>query len=393
MRYSLIGLLFPLFWSLTPGLCAAQKRLSPQAQISVLTCAPGQALYSTFGHTAIRIYDPLTADDRVYNYGIFDFDTPGFYLKFIRGQLPYQLGAQKMSRFMREYRYYRRAVQEHRLQLDPAEKQAISDFLIHNYRPENREYQYDFFYDNCASRVVDVIDTVLAGRINWSSIPPAQVSFRHLLDPYLQHRAWDDFGIDLILGLESDRIASFRQQMFLPDYIPQNFTQLSVDRDSLQSPVWSEEQILLDFPREAIATPWWQHPLLVFGLLALFAIASGLVLPRSHRLQKLDYFWFGASGLAGLLFVFMWFATDHEVCHRNLNLLWANPLWLLLLPVLGGRLAKNWERGLLYFNLALLLPVLLALPWLPQELPYPVWLIALLLFFRGIFRLRPNVRA
>ncbi len=389
MRHLLYCLLLLAIYSLTPGLCAAQARLSPNAQISILTCAPGQELYSTFGHTAIRISDPATGDDRVYNYGIFDFNTPGFYLKFIRGQLPYRLGLQKLSRFMREYQYYKRRVQEHTLQLTLAEKQAISDFLVNNYKPENRYYPYDFFYDNCATRGVDVVDTVLTGRISWAQIPPAKISFRELLDPYLEHRAWDHFGIELILGLESDRIASFRQQMFLPDYIPSNFAQLSIDRDSVQAPIIQKEITLLDFPIDKTPTAWWKTPFFLFGLLTFLVILITVFLPRQHWLQRLDYLWFGASGLAGLLFAFMWFGTDHEACHRNLNLLWANPLWLVLLPALGKRLPKNWEKFGLYFGILFLLPVLLALPWLPQELPPTAWFFALLLLVRVIFHLWP----
>ena len=368
----------------------AQRPLSPSATISIYTCAPGDELYSVFGHTAIRIKDPVQALDQVYNYGIFDFDTPNFYLKFIRGQLPYKLGESKPSIFLREYKHYKRGVTENIVLLEPSEKQAVADFLVNNYKPENRYYAYDFFYDNCASRIVDVVDTVLTPRVNWDAQPPSKVSFRDLLDPYLEQKPWADLGIDLILGLNSDAKATFRQQMYLPDFILTNFKQLRVDRDSVQAPLIGPTVDVLSFETSEIIIPWWQKPAPLFWVLCLLVALGTYFLRPGHFFHRLDWLWFGLAGIAGALFLFMWLGTDHEACYRNLNMLWANPLYLLILPALARRLPKSWERILLLIFAVFNLCVILGIKWLPQDLNIAVIPLALLLLIRIIYRLYPK---
>lgn len=371
----------------------AQQPLSPQASISLFTCAPGDELYSVFGHSALRIKDPAQNLDQVFNWGIFDFDTPNFYLKFIRGQLLYKLGAQSPKRFLREYQYYKRAVTEHTLLLPADEKQAVADFVFNNYKPENRFYRYDFFYDNCASRIVDIIDTVLTPRITWEAQAAPQATFRDLLDPYLDQQPWADLGIDLILGLNSDKVATFRQQMFLPAYIPANFAQLRVDRDSIQTPIFNSGRKVLTFAEPEIVIPWWQKPTPLFWIASILLIALGFWLPRQHFFQQLDLLWFGAAGLAGALFLFMWVGTDHEACYRNLNMLWANPFYLLLLPALRKRAPKSWERILLLLFAVFNLCVILGIQWLPQDLHPAVIPLALLLLVRIGYRLWPTFKS
>ncbi len=141
--------------------------LSPEAEISLLTCSPGNELYSLFGHTAIRVKDPAARFDRVFNYGTFDFDTPYFYLKYARGLLPYQLSHTDYRYFLHAYREEGRSVYEQRLRLDSLQKQRLLDILTENYRPENRSYLYNFLFDNCTTRSRDVILQSLADTVDW----------------------------------------------------------------------------------------------------------------------------------------------------------------------------------------------------------------------------------
>ena len=136
----------------------AQMPLSETATASVLTCGPGDDFYTTFGHSAIRICDTAQGLDLVYNYGTFDFNTPHFYWKFMRGQLNYMLGRSSFEAFMEEYIYYGRAVWEQRLNFTPREVNNLYLLLEQNYLPEYRHYRYDFFRDNCATRVRDMVD-------------------------------------------------------------------------------------------------------------------------------------------------------------------------------------------------------------------------------------------
>ncbi len=383
------ALLILCFASVIPQ-SVAQPQLSPNATISIYTCAPGDELYSVFGHTAIRIKDSEQRLDQVFNYGIFDFDTPNFYVKFIRGQLPYRLGVSKPGFFLREYKNDKRGVTENVLLLEPEERQAVATFLFNNYKPENRYYPYDFFYDNCASRIVDVVDHVLTPRINWEAQAKSKVSFRDLLDPYLEQQPWADLGIDLILGLNSDATASFRQQMYLPDFILTNFNQLRVDRDSVQAQLIGPTTNVLSFEETETLIPWWEKPAPLFWILCFLVALGTYFLRPGHFFHRLDWLWFGLAGIAGALFLFMWLGTDHEACYRNLNMLWANPLYLLILPALAKRLPKSWERILLVLFAVFNLCVILGIKWLPQDLNIAVIPLALLLLIRIIYRLYPR---
>ena len=365
-----------LFFFAAARLLPAQLPFYPgdSLTISLLTCAPGDMLYSKFGHSAIRVYAPLSGTDLVFNYGLFDFRTPNFYGKFIRGKLPYQLGVQRFDRFVQEYQYDGRKVVETPLVLDAASRARVLAFLENNYRPENREYLYDFFYDNCASRIRDVLEKA-AGM----DYPPAQAegrkkTYRQLLHTYLQDSPWIKFGIDLILGMPTDQRADFRAEMFLPDYLSENLRAGQVGAQ----PVTGPEVVLVPArPQQGASfgflTPTACALLLLF--LSLFVTLTG-----TRRVKTLlDTVLFSAAGLAGALFVFMWAGTDHEATHRNLNLLWANPLALAAPFLLDKPGRKPWFALLLFGALTTLLAFLGVLP---QTIPFEVLPIVLALAVR-----------
>src|SRR4051812_24672160 len=148
MKFSRLALLFYLF-NLFFFAAQAQDSSNCHVRISLLTCAPGQELYSTFGHTAIRITDSIRRTDIVYNYGTFEFDDPNFYMKFVRGKLDYFLSAAYYPDFMYEYQEEQRSVTEQVLNLSCTQKQQIVQALAINMQGANRMYKYDFVYDNC----------------------------------------------------------------------------------------------------------------------------------------------------------------------------------------------------------------------------------------------------
>ncbi|MBO4959466.1 DUF4105 domain-containing protein, partial [Butyricimonas sp.] len=147
-----------LFLILLTASTSASIKLSKDATISILTCSPGNELYSLFGHTGIRVVDKANDMDIVFNYGTFDFATQGFYFKFARGLLPYQLSCSEFRRFLSSYIYDERSVYSQTLNLDSIQKQYLMDLLFENYQPANREYLYNFLYDNCSTRVRDIIE-------------------------------------------------------------------------------------------------------------------------------------------------------------------------------------------------------------------------------------------
>lgn len=383
MRMNSLNILFKvvlgLLMAMGGALESAGQPPSDSLRISLLTCAPGEALYSKFGHSAIRVMDPVNRTDIVYNYGLFDFDTPNFYVKFIRGKLPYQLGVQSFRQFMWEYEYEHREVLETPLRLSPEHQAALLRFLETNYLPENRQYPYDFFFDNCASRIRDVLEKTAAMTYIPQDTVESSKTFRELLDKYIGRYPWVNFGIDLILGLPADQKAGFRGEMFLPDYLAQNLKA----GQSIQKPVTEPDtQLLSGLAGEPNRKPALT-PFLAFSLLFVaFALLSGLA-PTSKALLLADTLFFLALGLAGSLFAFMWAGTDHDATHRNLNLLWANPLALGAVAGLFFSSQRFWVAPTaLGAGIALL-----GFPFLPQALHPAVIPIALTILLRCLYLL------
>jgi hypothetical protein len=203
-----------LTWSRLPD------TLSDSARFSLITVAPGEFVYSTFGHTALRLKDAASGVDVCFNYGTFDFEQPGFVLKFCQGKLLYMLDIENYRDFEYGNLYFRRPMIEQVLNLSPEQKSKLYALLRDNYRPENRFYKYDFFYDNCATRVRDILENTLGGNPGYyTEMTGNGVTMRQLLHKYLPAKPWLGFGIDLILGTPADKIATVRDYMFLPDYL------------------------------------------------------------------------------------------------------------------------------------------------------------------------------
>ncbi|RMG61172.1 MAG: DUF4105 domain-containing protein [Bacteroidetes bacterium] len=351
------------------GLLPAQV-LSPAAEVSLLTCAPGADLYSAFGHSAVRVYDPVNRLDQVYNYGTFDFDPPGFYLEFARGKLNYRLDVDPFGQFERAYRYFQRSYYEQVLDLSPAQKQAVYLYLEDNFRPENRYYLYDFFFDNCATRIWDVLDAALGDSIRWAATDePGPDTFREMLDHGLAQRPWADLGIDLALGAVIDRPATYRERAFLPDYLAEAVGQAEVSHGGRRRPLVQEARPLFEAPPPFGSTPWYLHPWLWLMLLPL---GLGWYTWRSwgkgSARAPLDATFFMLAGLAGWVLLLLWVATDHIATAANWNVLWLLPTHLLVGPLLFMRARPAWVKT--YFRVATLLITLLLLGWwwLPQAL-------------------------
>lgn len=351
-------------------LCQGQIRLSERAEISVLTCGPWQGeLYTAFGHSAFRIFDPLNGINDVYNYGVFDFNRPNFYLNFARGNNIYQLGVFDYRSFEYSYIYHNRYIHEQVLNLSADEKQRLFEFLQWNALPENQEYLYDYFYDNCATKIPEVMLEVFGDSVEFDgSYIDTDYSFRELTDLYLDEQPWGDLGIDIGLGLPTDKKATPYQYMFLPEFVESGFAHAYIYHDGIKEPLVRETNIIYESqPEESAAGPF--HPLLVF---ILFLLVTSLISLRDIRRARLsqgfDILLFGITGLLGMLLVILWLGTNHQAAAKNLNLLWALPTHLLVIPALLRR--KRWLRT--YFIAVAVLMILLLAIWffLPQKLHY-----------------------
>ena len=308
----------------SPG-TAQVIQLSPEAELSVITCGPGtDELYATFGHSAFRVLDEANALDRVYNYGTFDFNTPNFYTKFARGKLLYQLSAYDFGRFLQSYHRENRWVKAQVLDLSTEEVQEVFAFLETNALPENRKYKYDFFYDNCSTKIFDVIEEVIGDKILYNSdFSTNKLSHRELIDLYTGTQPWGDFGIDLALGADIDRPALNREYMFLPDYIYQAFVEMDLKTEDGSKPIVKRNEEILLSEKQDLDDPEIGPFQVTSFVLLLILFVTFLDHRKEKRNRLFDSLLFIITGAAGLVLLLLWFATDHTATANNFNILWA----------------------------------------------------------------------
>jgi len=385
-RFIMKKLLF-LFLCITSFSYAQAIQLSEQATISVITFGPWQGeLYSAFGHSAFRVYDPEQNIDEAYNYGVFNFNQPNFYLNFARGYMYYQLGVFDYPRFRDVYIYYNRYIHEQVLNLTPAQKQKIYDFLQWNALPENEQYRYDYFFDNCATKMPGIINRTLGDSITFDgSYIKTSYSIRELTDLYLAQQPWGDLGIDICLGSEIDRKATPYEYMFLPDYVESGFDHATIKHNGVPMPLVKEKKIVYE-SRPEDKMKGLPHPLYIFGALAVVAIIFSVIDWRRKKLATwFDAILFSVTGLIGLLLLFLWVATDHKSSY-NFNLLWALPTNLVAAIALIRK--PNWLTK--YFLIAGIIAIvtLLAWPLLPQKLNIALIPIVIAIVCRALIRYR-----
>ena len=325
-------------------------------EISLLTCSPGDELYSAFGHTAIRV------NDMVFNYGMFNFNTEGFYIKFVSGQTDYELGVEMMDGFERQYERRNRSVIEQKLNLTNEEKAALFNALIENTRPENKTYRYNFVFDNCATRPRVKIEECLKGAIKYD-VKEESESYRKLIEKYVGEDSWIKFGIDILIGAEADKTASFFDRLFLPDELMNAFA--TARRDNGERLVTETKEIVSQDKDEDDDEDNGVTPLAVAVIaMSIISIAS-LLFPR--KLKALDVVLFLATGLLGVVVTFLCFFSLHPLVGENYNLLWLNPLHLIIPLTIFIKKARKILMGT-YALIALATAVAISgYIYLPQE--------------------------
>ncbi|WP_246277519.1 lipoprotein N-acyltransferase Lnb domain-containing protein [Winogradskyella ursingii] len=341
-------------------MAAQQFQLSPNAEISVLTIGPGASLNDSFGHNAFRISDKVQGLDLVYGYGEYDFDAPNFYLKFAQGKLNYLISRHNFSQFYDFYARSNRTIKEQVLNLPTSEKQDLFNYLENNYKPENRRYLYDFFYDNCATRIRDVAQTSTSNKIKFNNPADFEVqTFRKLIHEHVGLNSWGSFGIDIALGSIIDREATPEQHMFLPKYIHDFFAAATRDSKDLvkSSSVIYQKQNIED------SSNFLLSPLFIMGILGLIILfITYKDYKNNERSVWLDILLFALTGLVGILLIFLWYGTDHTATGQNYNLLWALPLNVFMIGQLLRKQPKNWFRSYLKFLIIML--CLMTLHWI-----------------------------
>ncbi len=328
-----IFLIYVLFSVLFVNSIFAQRKLTPDlsdnAEISITTCSPGIYLYSVFGHTTIHIRDSANKIDYIYHYGTFNYEEENFYWKFIRGTMNYMLAVQTYDGFLWEYSRDKRDVWELKLNLDKETKQKIFDYLVWKSLPQNKYYHYDFFYDNCATRVRDVFVKFLGDSL---ILPERQldISFRDAINPMLKGRPWIKLGINIGLGLPADKKLNLYTACFLPDYLDTAFRLAKVNINGKIQPFVLSRKKIIDSGYKPPKTPFYA-PVYVFSLLFVLIVLISLYELKKDRFYRwIDFSWLFISGLAGVIILFLWFGTLHSATKNNLNIFWALPTNLIV---------------------------------------------------------------
>lgn len=300
--------------------------------ISLLTCSPGSLVYELYGHTALRVRTLSTGADWVFNYGTFSFRRPHFIWRFILGETDYELSVSPYAFFYEAYMREGRGIQEQRLNLTPEEERKLVDALSENLQPEKATYRYNFFYDNCTTRAIDMISQAVDGKITWPAAHP-NTTFRGVVRKFAEKSPWNRFGQDLLLGAEADRPTTQRQQMFAPLYARDFLAEAVVtapdgSRRKLASPAIN---LLPPAPAPDDAIPL--TPLWTFGILLAFTVVLTL-----YEWKRKRYFWpydvllFIAQGAAGCIITLLFFASTHPTVGSNWLITFLNPLPLLWFP-------------------------------------------------------------
>ena len=354
-------------------------------RLSLLTCAPGEEIYSLFGHTAIRYEDPANGIDAVFNYGLFSFNTPNFIFRFSLGETDYQLGATDYAHFAAEYAFDGRSVWQQTLNLSKEEKAELIRLLQENYRPENRIYRYNFFYDNCATRPRDKIEESIIGKVIYPSEPQdGSRSFRDIVHQYCKGHPWARFGIDLCIGSEADRPITQRQMMFAPFYLMDAFAGAQIANDSIQRPLVSDKALIVDAVSDEEEGGWMPTPLQCSLLLFILTAAATIYSLRKRTgLWGVDLVLFGTAGIVGCVLAFLALFSEHPAVSSNFLLLVFHPGQLLFLPYIIYCVRKGKKCWYLTLNLIVLTLFIALFPLIPQRFDFAVVPLALCLLIRS----------
>ena len=355
-------------------------------RVSLLTCSPGQEVYALYGHTAIRVEQPGRDVDEVFNYGIFSFAKPHFVWRFVLGQCDYMVQPFPWNLFIREYQERGSSVTAQELNLTPQEAQRLVARLRENCLPENCVYRYNFLYNNCTTKVRDLVEQAVSGYIQYPDSLPRQ-TFRQMLHQYTTEHLWAQEGNDLLLGAEVDTLLSDHAAMFLPESMMQAYDGafICTPKGDLR-PLVKSKTVLLESRPAAVSNRKGAEAesssLVSFfesvgerfapiEVMLGFAAVCLLVMLLEFFTRRLFWLWdvllLLLQGVAGTLLAFMLLFSEHPAVGSNWQVWLLNPVALIGIPLVI-RAAVRHETTLWYaFQFVMLASFLLFSPWIPQE--------------------------
>ena len=333
---------------------ASASVLSEKANVYLFTCQPGDEIYATFGHSAFYVEDEETGVNDVFNYGIFSFDADNFLYKFLKGDTWYMLGVQDYDYFLWSYALRNMGVYAQQLNLTADEKNELYLALENNALPKNREYLYNFFYDNCATRLRDMTEKYVDGQLIYSE-PTDTHTYRDVVEMFTGRNTWLKFGIDILVGAPADKPISNHQKMFLPYFLRDNFAEAVIDRNGEKQPlVLSSEQLIPNFPQESASKLF--SPFAVMCLLLFIAILLSVYdIKRKKYTIWFDVVLFLLAGLIGCLVMFISFFSIHPAVFPNYNILWLHPIQLIFAILLCIKRLRPKLYSYHCFNILMLL--------------------------------------
>lgn len=364
---------------------SARAQQQDSIRFSLLTCAPGNEIYALFGHTAIRYENYTRHTDIVFNYGMFSFNTPNFVMRFVSGQTDYQLGIIPYEYFEAEYAFRGSSVYQQVLNLTQAEKMRLLALLEENYRPENRTYRYNYFFDNCTTRARDRIEDAVDGEVVYPD-SVAGVSFRSIVHEFTAGSYWDELGIDLCLGKQADEEIGKRLQMFAPFYMLRYASgAYIIDKEGERRPLVSEESKIVDVEPEPSEAGFFMSPLLCASCFLLVCVLVGWMQWKRNRVYwGWSVFLNVIQGLAGCIIAFLFFFSVHPTVASNWLLMLFNPIPLFYLPFMIYRNLKGKKDPYHLVNVIYLTLFMLIVPVCGQKINLSVLPLALGLLVNSV---------
>lgn len=358
---------------------------SPSNEVYLITCSPGEETSSIYGHSAIRLVDHQEGTDSVYSWGVFDFNTPNFNFKFARGRLDYMLAAYSYNYFLRDYFNEERTVYLQKVNLSESDINDLKAFLQNNLKSENKYYRYDFFMDNCATRIRDIFEVILEDKLiypDYSSV--SAVSYRQRLDEYQKGMLWLDMGIDLLIGTPGDEECDFRGSMFLPDYLMWNLSKASIRSDSFNGPLLEPVQTVFEFEIDKPDTSLLKQPWFILTLVVILVFFFTFTI-KSKVIQGIfDQSFFIVLFFLSFLMIFTNYLTDHMAMGNNYNMVWLNPLLILSPFVIFFKTRFNWLWSL---TIALCLIFMIMAIFIKQAINPAFIPVILIIILRSHYRL------
>ncbi|MBS7399144.1 MAG: DUF4105 domain-containing protein [Prevotella sp.] len=370
---------------------SARQTAADDITISLLTCSPGSQVWSLYGHTAIRFQDPAHDVDLAINYGMFNFNQKNFIARFVFGITDYEMGIEPFAFFLQEYARNGRGVIGQRLNLTTKEKEAIADALNNNYKPANRVYRYNYFYDNCTTRARDILVNNIDGRVTYDTNDAVSPSYRQMTHQWTGKHRWSQMGNDLLLGVKADAHTTRTQQQFLPDTLRKDFDHAVIvaPNGTHRLLVDSTYTVLQPYPSYTdTSNDIWDDisPIMIFSTIALLIFVLALL-----ELKRKKPFWFidatllTTDGLAGLILFAMVF-SQHPTVNLNLQILLLNPLSIIF----AYSIIRQQIKGLChwYWKVLLACLVLFLLGNIFQDYAEGMNILALTLMVRCIINIK-----